>query len=159
MYNSFKVNSSVARYKNFQYILAIVRIFTLCIQNFIRLHHLQVKEGQLATAEGLSYLETKNILLLQYIMHLTFYFLLRAEGRSVKSHPVISRLVEIRTYLEKIRPIDKKLQYQINKLLTSQQLVKVGLVSKSLCVETGFPWNFLKTDSVWLSCMFLSVQL
>ena len=86
-----------------------------------------MKEGKLVTAEGLSYLETKNLLLLQYLMHLVYYFLLRAEGKPVRSHPVISRLVEIRTYLEKVRPIDKKLQYQINKLLTSQQQVKVGV--------------------------------
>ena len=94
----------------------------------------QVKEGKLATAEGLSFLETKNLLLLQYLMHLCYYFLLRAEGKPVKSHPVISRLVEIRTYLDKIRPVEKKLQYQINKLLTSQQLVQV----LSICLSLAF---------------------
>jgi len=84
-----------------------------------------VREGKLATAEGVSYLETKNLLLLQYCMHLMFYLLLKSEGRPVKQHPVIARLVEIRAYMEKIRPIDKKLHYQIEKLLTSKRTIKV----------------------------------
>lgn len=35
----------------------------------------------------------------------------------MRDHPVVLRLVEIRTFLEKARPIDKKLAYQIEKLL------------------------------------------
>lgn len=42
----------------------------------------QVKGGQIATAEGLSYLEAKNHLLLHYIATLAFLVLLRAEGRA-----------------------------------------------------------------------------
>eukprot|EP00955_Chlamydomonas_euryale_P055844 356232-Chlamydomonas_euryale.AAC.16 len=50
--------------------------------------------------------------ILQYCTHIVFYILLKAEGRPVKDHPVITRLVELRAYMEKIRPIDKRLQYQ-----------------------------------------------
>ncbi len=84
-----------------------------------------MREGKLATKEGVTYLETKNLLLLQYCIHLLFYLLLKAEGQSVQQHPVIARLVEIRAFLDKIRPIDKKLRYQIEKLLTSHQAVQV----------------------------------
>eukprot|EP00898_Chlorokybus_atmophyticus_P006287 jgi/Chlat1/665/Chrsp104S01144 len=79
----------------------------------------KVKAGGLAMEDGLSFLEAKHLLLLSYCTNLVFYFLLKAEGRSVKDHPVITRLVQIRTYLEKVRPIDKKLQYQIDKLLAA----------------------------------------
>ena len=40
----------------------------------------------------------------------------------MRDHPVITRLLELRAYLEKIRPIDKKLQYQMDKLLLAAQL-------------------------------------
>ena len=53
----------------------------------------QVRQGQLATAEGVSYLEAKHLLLLHYCACLVFYFLLKAEGRPVRDHPVIARLV------------------------------------------------------------------
>ena len=56
------------------------------------------------------------LLMLSYCSSIVFYLLLKAEGRSVKDHPVIERLVEIRLYLEKLRPIDKKLQYQVRRL-------------------------------------------
>lgn len=59
----------------------------------------EVREGQLATAEGVSYLEAKHLLLLHYCAALVFYLLLKAEGRPVQNHPVILRLVEIRAYL------------------------------------------------------------
>ena len=81
-----------------------------------------MRGGNLATAEGVSYLEAKHLLLLHYCINIVFYLLLKAEGRPVRDHPVIPRLLELRAYLEKIRPIDKKLQYQMDKLLMAAQL-------------------------------------
>lgn len=51
----------------------------------------EVKEGGLQTADGLSYLEAKHLLLLQYCMCIVVYLMLKAEGHSVKDHPVITR--------------------------------------------------------------------
>ena len=61
--------------------------------------YVQVREGELATAEGVSYLEAKHLLLLHYCTAIVFYLLLKAEGRPVQAHPVINRLVEARAYL------------------------------------------------------------
>ncbi|KAJ0966161.1 hypothetical protein J5N97_027299 [Dioscorea zingiberensis] len=77
---------------------------------------LKVKEGQFPTADGISYLETKHLLLLSYCQSIVYYLLRKAKGLSIESHPVVRSLVEIRLFLEKIRPIDKKLEYQIQKL-------------------------------------------
>ncbi|KAG2499555.1 hypothetical protein HYH03_002500 [Edaphochlamys debaryana] len=93
----------------------------------------ELRDGGLATAEGLSYLEAKHLLLLSYCSHIVFYLLLKAEGRPVRDHPVIQRLVEIRAYLEKIRPIDKHLSYQIDKLLKASTLAAAG----ALAAENG----------------------
>lgn len=38
-------------------------------------------------------------------------------GQQIERDPSIDRLIEIRTVLEKIRPIDYKLRYQIDKLV------------------------------------------
>ncbi len=54
-----------------------------------------------------------------------FYLLLKSHGASVKQHPVIDQLVKIRTVLEKLRPLDKKLAYQIDKLLKQATLGEV----------------------------------
>ncbi|XP_016163732.1 neuroguidin isoform X1 [Arachis ipaensis] len=77
----------------------------------------KVKEDQYPTADGFSYLEAKNLLLLNYCQSLVYYLLRKAKGFSIEEHPVIRSIVEIRLFLEKIRPIDKKQQYQIQKLM------------------------------------------
>jgi hypothetical protein len=46
-----------------------------------------------------SYLEAKHLLLLHYCTCIVFYLLMKAEGRAVRDHPVVERLVEIRAYL------------------------------------------------------------
>eukprot|EP00758_Cryptobia_borreli_P001702 Tbor_TRINITY_DN2460_c0_g1::TRINITY_DN2460_c0_g1_i1::g.2622::m.2622/K14767/UTP3, SAS10; U3 small nucleolar RNA-associated protein 3 len=70
----------------------------------------------------LLFLETKVQLLLSYCMHIAFYLLLKCEGKSVAGHPVLDRLVELRVYIEKLWPLEKKLQYSLNKLLSTCSL-------------------------------------
>lgn len=76
----------------------------------------EVRAGGLATAEGISYLEAKHILLLQYCTHIVFYIMLKAEGRPVKDHPVISRCVGFVTgiYVSSLSP-------QTNVVLNTQE--------------------------------------
>eukprot|EP01098_Paradermamoeba_levis_P009721 TRINITY_DN4067_c0_g1_i2.p1 TRINITY_DN4067_c0_g1~~TRINITY_DN4067_c0_g1_i2.p1 ORF type:complete len:650 (+),score=283.09 TRINITY_DN4067_c0_g1_i2:47-1951(+) len=76
-----------------------------------------LKKNELASNKGLSFLEVKYHLLLSYCINVTFYLLLKASGKSIKDHPVINELIRIRTVLEKIKPLDVKLKYQIDKLL------------------------------------------
>ncbi|XP_017769528.1 PREDICTED: neuroguidin-B [Nicrophorus vespilloides] len=77
----------------------------------------RVRNGELSTDQGLSFLEMKYNMLLSYLINLTFVVLRKCSGETIEGDPCISRLVEIRTVLEKIRPIDNKLKYQINKLV------------------------------------------
>lgn len=77
----------------------------------------EVRNGMRPTKGGISYLEAKHLLLLSYCQNLAFYLLLKLEGREVRDHPVMERLVEIRTYLEKAKPIDKRMQHQIDRVI------------------------------------------
>ena len=83
-----------------------------------------VHRGDYATKEGISYLDAKHLTLLSYCINICFYILLKAQASSdsgaaarVRDHPVVRRLLEARTYLEKARPIDKKMAYQLDRLL------------------------------------------
>lgn len=77
----------------------------------------RVKSGEMSTDKGLSFLEMKYQMLLSYLINLTYIVLRKCFGERIESDPAIDRLVEIRTVLEKIRPIDSKLKYQIDKLV------------------------------------------
>ncbi|KAK1432237.1 hypothetical protein QVD17_09131 [Tagetes erecta] len=76
----------------------------------------KVKSGVYPTADGISYLDAKHLLLLNYCQLVVYYLLRKEKGLSVQGHPLVQSFLETRLFLEKIRPIDKKLQYQIQKL-------------------------------------------
>jgi len=85
----------------------------------------KVKSGELPTSKGISFLELKFHLLLSYCVNISYYLLLKAEGKQVKEHPVIDSLVRTRAIIDKLRPLDKKLKYQVDKL------VKLATLGKS----------------------------
>jgi len=67
--------------------------------------------------EGISFLDLKNRLLASYTSNLGFVMLKKCSGKRLEGESAVERLVEIRTVLEKIRPIDQKLRYQVDKLV------------------------------------------
>lgn len=77
----------------------------------------RVRKGELTTDQGLSFLEMKYNTLLSYLINLTYVVLHKCSGQKIEGDPCIDRLIEIRTVLEKIRPINHKLKYQIDKLV------------------------------------------
>lgn len=77
----------------------------------------RLKDNENPTDKGISLLELKNQLLLNYLLNISFYLYLRVSGKSVRDHPVIEKLVELRLYIEKLKPLEQKLKYQIDKLV------------------------------------------
>jgi len=100
-------------------LLADFKTKSIELQNTITPVLERVKSGKLATEKGVDYLEVKHHLLLNYCINLTFYLYMKAKGRSVKGHPVIKQLVRLRTIMEKLQPVDKKLRRQLDRLLSA----------------------------------------
>ena len=42
---------------------------------------------------------------------------MKLSGQSIQNHPVIENLIELRIVLEKLKPLEQKLKYQIDKLI------------------------------------------
>lgn len=51
-------------------------------------------------------------------MYLVYYCWIKSSGSSVERHKCIERLLYLRVIMERTKPIEKKLTYQINKLLS-----------------------------------------
>ena len=66
----------------------------------------KAQKRQIETKHGMTYLEMKYNLLLSYCTFLSFYLLMKVEGKSVKDHPVIFKLAHIKTLIEKLKPLD-----------------------------------------------------
>ncbi|CAH0513457.1 unnamed protein product [Peronospora belbahrii] len=69
---------------------------------------------------GLRYLMTRQNLLLNYSANISFYLLLRAEGKSVSDHPVLMHLLLLKKHLNKLQSIDEVLNDQLQDLLTKE---------------------------------------
>ncbi|KAL4616843.1 neuroguidin [Arapaima gigas] len=90
-----------------------VAAVTSHVQSLIK----RVKDGVFPTAAGLSFLDLRYQLLLFYLQDVTHLMSIKAEGSSIKNSSALHRLVTIRTVLEKMRPLDQKLRYQVDKLV------------------------------------------
>nr|GFA27674.1 hypothetical protein [Tanacetum cinerariifolium] len=68
----------------------------------------KLKEEKNVNKSGIQYMELKKQLLLSYCQAITFHLLLKSEGHSVHDHPVLARLVEIKSLLDKVEDFLKK---------------------------------------------------
>ncbi|CAN4119928.1 unnamed protein product [Withania somnifera] len=91
---------------------------------------------------GMHYVAVKKLLLLSYCQAISFYLLLKSEGQPVRDHPVISRLVEIKNLLNKMKELDGYLPSKLEDLLhqnvddvTGVELVGRNLGSEPLSVS------------------------
>lgn len=66
---------------------------------------------------GMEFLRVKHRLLLAYCTCVAYYITMKIEGKNVTGHPVFDRLIEYRLLLERIKPLETKLQPQIDRLL------------------------------------------
>ena len=76
-----------------------------------------VNSEKFSRKDGLDFLDVKNSLLLSYLIDLTVYLRDRNNGKTNEKN--LQRLTEMKTVLDKMRGLDKKLRYQIEKLLAA----------------------------------------
>ncbi|XP_014229154.1 neuroguidin [Trichogramma pretiosum] len=77
----------------------------------------RVKNGEITTDKGLNFLEMKYQMLLSYLINLTHIVLRKCSGEKIEDHPSIDRLIEIKTVLVKIKPIEQNFNKQIEKFV------------------------------------------
>ncbi|KAG9147365.1 hypothetical protein Leryth_019514 [Lithospermum erythrorhizon] len=96
----------------------------------------KVIEGKDGMRGGMHYLELKKLLLLSYCQAITFYLLLKSEGLSARDHPVISQLVQMKTLMDKMNELDRKIPANLEDILNksieaedSMKLVEENVMS------------------------------
>ncbi|XP_049380552.1 uncharacterized protein LOC125845157 [Solanum stenotomum] len=98
--------------------------------------------GKIMIKGGMHYIEVEKLLLLSYCQAISFYLLLKTEGQPVRDHPVISRLVEVKNLLNKMKELDGYLPSKLEDLLhknvdnvTGVKLAGRNLDSESLPIS------------------------
>lgn len=80
----------------------------------------RAKDSKMPTSSGLSFLQLKYHLMLGYCSSVVYYLMLKGRSGTVQGHPVIRKMLRYRLMLEKIRPLEIKMRFQIEKLLQPQ---------------------------------------
>lgn len=68
--------------------------------------------------DGLSFLDLKNDIMMSYMIDICNIILRKIRNERIEGHKSVERCIEYRVILEKIKGIDQKLAYQVNKLIT-----------------------------------------
>ncbi|KAF9953834.1 hypothetical protein BGZ70_000105 [Mortierella alpina] len=68
----------------------------------------KLESKEIDTSKGLSFLEVKYHILLEYITNLSFVMYRKLNGQSIQDHPAVLALM---------KPVEQKLKYQIDKLV------------------------------------------
>ncbi|EER02250.1 something about silencing protein sas10, putative [Perkinsus marinus ATCC 50983] len=70
---------------------------------------------------GMTFVETKVQLLLSYLSYLSYYFMLKSRGASVRKHPVIGKIAWVKGMIERLKPIEKNIGEQVEELISRSQ--------------------------------------
>ncbi|XP_003382464.1 PREDICTED: neuroguidin-like [Amphimedon queenslandica] len=112
------------------------------VNNHVTTLHQYIKRQEFSTEKGISLLELKFHLMLNYLINLVQIMLLKAKGESILPQQegeggslAVDRLIELRVVLEKMRPLEMKLKYQIDKLVKAAS-------STGLAVSVNDPLNY-----------------
>ncbi|KAG5179476.1 hypothetical protein JKP88DRAFT_267213 [Tribonema minus] len=74
------------------------------------------QEKDARVGDGVSYLVAKQQMLLSYCLNLCVYLGRKLRGEGVADHAATWQLLELRGALERLRPLDARLKYQLDKL-------------------------------------------
>ena len=79
-------------------------------------------------SDGISFLDLKNDLMINYNLNLLFLLMKKTrDGKIETERAAVERLCYLRTVLEKVRPIEHKLKYQIDKCVN---IAETGQISR-----------------------------
>ena len=79
-------------------------------------------------SDGISFLDLKNDLMINYNLNLLFLLMKKTrDGKIESERSAVERLCYLRTVLEKVRPIEHKLKYQIDKCVN---IAETGQISR-----------------------------
>lgn len=91
--------------------------------------------------DGLSFLDLKNDTLLSYMIDICNIVLRKIRFEKIEGHKSVERCIEYRVILEKIKGIDQKLAYQLNKLITmpedAQETEKIDVRNLDIDLSKG----------------------
>ncbi|KAI5729654.1 hypothetical protein M8J76_004988 [Diaphorina citri] len=76
-----------------------------------------INKQELSVSKGISILDVKYQNKLMYLTNISYLMMKRLHGKQIHGDEAIDRLVTLRTVLERIRPLEQKLKYQIDKYI------------------------------------------
>nr|XP_039250276.1 something about silencing protein 10-like [Styela clava] len=110
-----------------------------------------VKNGTIPKGLGSDYISLKYRVYSAYLLNISFYLALKTNKTQVQNHPIVSRLVQYRTVINQLSPIEKKLRPEIDELLEenlNNNLEEDSLKNGEKLASSSEESDFEKIDEV-----------
>ena len=98
----------------------------------------KVRAGDFDMKDGITLLHVKNLSMMQYNANAVRIVGQKVAGESLQEGDAVWRSVEQRVVLEKIVPLEKKIRYQIDKIIAEGGADKANKLSHTGGVDDGF---------------------
>ncbi|KAI9252106.1 Sas10/Utp3/C1D family-domain-containing protein [Sporodiniella umbellata] len=110
-------NETINETEEFKQLIKDLKTKVVDMKNLLKPLKEKVKDNNIQTSKGVSFLEVKYQLMLQYVLDLAYFVNMKLSGHTIEESPVIGSLVELRVVLDKMKPVENKLKYQVDKLV------------------------------------------
>jgi hypothetical protein len=85
----------------------------------------QSKETPFSMEKSISLINVRVEAMTEFCRFLSLLAVMKLNGDSIENHPILKRLIFLKTFLTKLKPINKKIEYQIGKMIRTSMKSKL----------------------------------
>ena len=67
--------------------------------------------------QAISLINVRTEALIDFCRFMSLLAIMKLNGESIKDHPILEKLIFLKTFLGRLKPINKKIEYQVGKLI------------------------------------------
>jgi len=115
------------------HLLLVKEVKEIILRLRIKLGELIESSSEVSYSASISFIKIRIEALMDLSRYLALLALMKVNGDSIEGHPIIAKIVFLKTFLTKLKPMNKKLEYQIGKMI--RKAVKNDLDARNVYNE------------------------
>jgi len=81
-------------------------------------------EKKFSVKNSISLINVRTEALIDFCRFMSLLAVMKVNGDKIEGHPIVKKLIFLKTFLARLKPINKKIEYQIGKLIRISMKVR-----------------------------------